>query len=844
MKPRTATPRAILALTLVCALILGTGIAVAYGALTDTPGPLAISVSNPMNPSDPTSYWRRGWGMSVQPDLRLGLPSVTPDEFLEGIIYVVDRDDATVVDAAHPEWYLRSARLDGTHLDLTLDLPGTLANPPSGGWPALEPGAVQAIEGRWYFHYRFLSNWAISATQLDIPIGIDVTPPSAVTGLLANPSLWTAGDPDVWYSSTRAHITWDPAVYDALSGDAYYQVFIDDQPVIPEDGGATQGRVYSNYPLMPSPGSITIESMPPGRHKVSIAVVDRATNQGSLSDTYFSSDPDTPTISLSVPPFAGRYAQAAAVANDAGGIASVKFFVGATQVSTVTAPPYTANIDMLPFGPGPYTFSATVTDMFGRSTTAVANVVGDPTAGFMTGLFARINGFDYPGADGMSPIRYFNTRAIDVTLTSSRTVDSFAYMLSRSTASSPAMPSTAGEPPSAILPLTGIDGITGMPIAAGTLDMASWQSVQTTVPVSTVGMADPIEGVWFLTARGLLSSEFPPLSSSLRKVQFVIDVTPPTAPTGVTPLDGLLAGTWVPSARRDIRWNNAIGAGLAQYDGLSGDAYYVITLNGVEVARSRPILSSLYNYCSVENLLPGANVVGVSVVDNAGNRSAETMLTLLADTDVPTIVNTSPDWCGRFAYLTCIANDEAGISGVRYAIDGVVVGTSLAAPFSLTADMVPFGVGYHTVTATAIDMAGRTASAAKSIRVINTHAPIITGISDSPDPFYPVLRNRYKDDSIVRFKISENAMVWLLVYNSKGEKVRLVTATWRRRGRNTIKWNGLKDDGTMAPDGTYRYWVGADDAAGNVCWSRSGTTRLRSFIVRRLGGNRVRLIFK
>jgi hypothetical protein len=406
------------------------------------------------------------------------------------------------------------------------------------------------------------------------------------------------------------------------------------------------------------------------------------------------------------------------------------------------------------------------------------------------------------------------------------------------------MPSTVGEPPTAILPLTSIDGITGMPIAAGTLDMASWQSVQTIIPPSTAGIVDPIEGTWFLTARGVVSSEYPPLSSTLRKVQFVIDVTPPAAPTGVVALDGLPATTWIGSARRDIRWNNAVAAGLAQYDALSGDAYYAITLNGVDVAQSRPFLSSLYNYCSLEGLLPGTNVIGISVVDRAGNRGAETKLTLLADIAFPTISNTSPDWCGRFAYLTCVASDDAGISGVRYTVDGIDAGTSYAAPYSLTVDMVRFGVGYHTVTATAIDMAGRTASASKTIRVINTHAPIITGISDSPDPFYPVIRNRYKDDSIVRFKISEGAMVWLYVSDTAGNKVRLVTATWRRRGRNTIKWNGRKDDGSMAPDGTYVYYVGADDAAGNVCWSRPGTTRLRSFIVKRLGKNRVRLIFK
>ena len=38
--------------------------------------------------------------------------------------------------------------------------------------------------------------------------------------------------------------------------------------------------------------------MPAGKHKLSVVAVDRATNEGPASSTYFYSDPDTPTVTF------------------------------------------------------------------------------------------------------------------------------------------------------------------------------------------------------------------------------------------------------------------------------------------------------------------------------------------------------------------------------------------------------------------------------------------------------------------------------------------------------------------------------------------------------------------
>lgn len=839
MKCRIRKSAGVALFALTVALVLGTGVGAAHALLNDVPVPVGTSGSNPS--AGPDAWWRMGWGNSVYPDFTLTPPSVTDPEFIVGTLYVVDRDPATLIDTTQPDQYYRTARGTGTNLSQILDLPGTLAYPPFGG----------SIEGMWYFHFKYFSNLAYASTQFDIPVGVDVTPPAAVVGLNASPALGITGDPDVWVASTRAHLTWTPGMYDALSGDAYYQVLIDDQPIVPEDGGSTQGRVYS-IPGLPTPGSITIENMPAGRHKVSVAVVDRATNQGEVASTYFNSDPDVPTISVSVGSASTRFSQVVAVVRDAGGVAFVDFAVDGVPVGHITSAPYTVNVDMEPFGPGIHTFSATVTDMFGRTATAFADAVSDPNAGFKTGIFTTIDDFRYPDSSGASPVRFLSARTIRVSFAASTTVDAFAYTLSRSAATLPSMPSAAGEPPTALMAASS---------TGATLDIASWQTVQTAPPSSMTGVVDPIEGAWFLTARAVKSAEYPPLSSTFRRVQFVIDVTPPSAPTGLAPVDGFSASAWTSSARRDVQWNNPVSAGLAQYDALSGDAYYMVTVNGNDSGDGSgivyPVLSQPYSYLSVEDLVAGENVIEVSVVDNAGNMSVETAMTLLVDPDIPTIkfTRTSDDGlatesplnrttCGRYITLQCLAADGGGVAYVDWYIHGVWIGRATSAPYSMPADMARFGRGWHEVSARVTDMVGRSASASVGITVTDVTSPRISYVSDTPDPFYPVIRNRYKDDAIVRFTISENAMIWMHIYNSKGVKVRTVTSTWRRRGRQTLKWNGRMDDGTMAPDGTYRLWIGADDAAGNTTYNKTKTTRLRSFIVKRLSRNRVKLIFR
>jgi hypothetical protein len=738
----------------------------AIAALSDTPDPLVKSSTNPgAVPKDATvdTWWRKGWGRDVYPSFRISVPAVdSPPEYVLGLLYRVDRNAATVIDTSvSGDYYLSPI---GTQTDnlLVLDLPAALALEAS---PAvLPPGAADPMEGEWRLHYKFFSN-SLSApwdtTQHDVLFGIDVTRPEPAAGLevragVGAPVL-TDGD---WVPSSRAHLTWadgpyTDGQYDSLSGDAYYQVLLDDVAIIPDSATSpSRGRVYC-VPPIPLPRSISIEEMPPGRHKLSLLVVDRATNESSATSLYFNSDPDTPTISLSVPPVVGATAQMIATVNDAGGIRRVQFKVDGSVVGTRTEAPYNYTIPNLAiYGPGPYVFSATVTDMYGRTAEAFTSVVVDPDTGFRVGIIAQLGGYTYAEPAGASPTRYFNTTSLSASFSTSGTVvDAFVYTISRSPVTTPSLPSASGEPPTLYLPLL---------LQPTEVDLSQWNPVQTSAPAAMPGLNDPLEGLWYMSVRAVSGSEFPPVSSTYRRVPFIVDLTPPVAPSGLAPVAGT-PGARQTSTRIDFKWNSPGTAGLASYDALSGDAEYRVYLNGVRVASLKPLLALPFGFCSLQGLPSGlVSEVAVSVVDNAGNEGPRATL------QVP-------------------------------------VNTPIAGP------------------------------ATKSI---------ISRVSDTPDPFYPRIRNGYKDDSIVRFTLSRGAMVWLLVYDQAGARVRLVTGTWRSRGRRSLKWDGKLDDGTIAPDGTYWIYVGADDARGNVYFSAARSTRLRSFIVRRLAKNRVRLIFK
>ena len=105
---------------------------------------------------------------------------------------------------------------------------------------------------------------------------------------------------------------------------------------------------------------------------------------------------------------------------------------------------------------------------------------------------------------------------------------------------------------------------------------------------------------------------------------------------------------------------------------------------------------------SIEDLAPGRNIVDVAAVDAAGNEGPITSIVTYSDTDTPTIsiVTPTPGQIVRSSTrFSVIATDSAGITSVRYEVDGVPVGFSTKSPYSLTADLSAFLGGSHTLSA-------------------------------------------------------------------------------------------------------------------------------------------------
>ena len=379
--------RFIVVLTIAVALILPT----ATGAWADldsspTANVVGTTLTNPNPPFDDATYadywWRQGWGNSLTPQMALNPPEsmiTSEDGLIIGMLYTIDKTSGTPIISSNPENY------DFSSYGATTNNLGPYGTNPDGSFDllAIANGLHLPVDGMWYLHYMFMSTKRASATTLQARFKIDLTAPSqvsSVTVATSSPSgsaVATQGG-STWTESSRAVVRWAAEEQDALSGVAYYQVLVDGQPFVPlKDSSPELGRVYSPLPgLGIHPSSLTIENMPPGRHKISVIAVDRATNESAESTAvYFQSDPDTPKISLTSPSgsMIGAHPSVVASASDDAGVALVEFKLddghGARSLLKRSSTPYSGQVDLSSFASGPCTLTATVTDRYGRTAT-------------------------------------------------------------------------------------------------------------------------------------------------------------------------------------------------------------------------------------------------------------------------------------------------------------------------------------------------------------------------------------------------------------------------------------------------------------------------------------------
>ena len=175
------------------------------------------------------------------------------------------------------------------------------------------------------------------------------------------------------------------------------------------------------------------------------------------------------------------------------------------------------------------------------------------------------------------------------------------------------------------------------------------------------------------------------------------------------------------------------------------------------------------------------------------------------DTTPPTVSITSPltgDLVSATISVQVAANDNVGVVSVSLDVDGVVVGTDTASPytFSWNTEAVNDGNTY-TSSATAVDDAGNSASASIAVTVSNagdTTAPAISIMSPANGA-----------------TVSGNVSVLVNTSDNVGRSESRVVCRWPTKRASTsapftTKWNARKASG-----GAHTLQAKAYDQAGN-----------------------------
>ena len=120
-----------------------------------------------------------------------------------------------------------------------------------------------------------------------------------------------------------------------------------------------------------------------------------------------------------------------------------------------------------------------------------------------------------------------------------------------------------------------------------------------------------------------------------------------------------------------------------------------------------------------------------------------------------------------------------------------------------------------------------------SVRPTDTTKPVLSGVKARVDgkvvtsssvPVFTPNGDDVADSAPISFELSEGAFVEVKVKRNGG-LVRRFT-TWAQAGQGTVRWNGRKDNGKSAAEGTFNVYLTATDRAGNVSEGRSTKVKL------------------
>jgi len=836
--------------------------------IDDASGLGGMSSTNPYRPDDPVAFWRELWGNSLFPEFAVDTPNFAPQDQAE-MLYAVDRNAMSQINPGYPSTYDRSSNWQGTEADLRIDQHGLVVARPSLSGMTLFPGrATDPVEGIWFWHVLFRDKNGKTTGPYDMQYGIDVTPPNKVAGVQVYDSKEAAAPSVGWIDQGRGVLKWDNTQQDALSGTAYYRVYVDGDCVVPGESapGATLLDPESGPAGVPwyrdgrTQEMLTLENFGPGTHLVQVSAVDRAGNEGALSDPVTVRMIATPEVSIISPAAAGEVlttpSPLRALVNDAAGVLDVTFSVDGTPVRTFT--PSTPGAKSLlcamyqPLTGGTHTLVVTARSISGTTQLAarVFDVDGTlppevppPSGGGGSGETTVTVETEWFKTAFPTFKAYSGTKPEDPT--------ELLYVIDRS----PTADINPANPNSYYGSFKPTEGTTHF---NGVIDQLG---VYRSNPSAFDGavhlpgkVSSPLEGIWYIHA---LIRNAAGQSGERVDVAYGVDLTAPLKVNNVRLFadsdDTTPAASWISQSRVVLRWDGT------ERDALSGTDHFNVYIDGKSLAeweggsattdqigfqRGRAVMS-----LTIEDLPAGNHTFAVTAVDQAGNESAKSDLASVGiDFDVPAVTLVTPSAAGAklggSTVLSARATDQGGVASVNFRIDGLSVGTVTPTSPSkdYTAKLKPVWTeipsGAHTLEVRVTDKGGQTTMASRTFTLDRT-APSISGLSGAPSPFYPRKRDGYRDNFKVKFTTSEAGSAKLVVKNSSGKVVRTISKSVGA-GSSEIVWDGKQSDGAVR-SGTFKWTLSVTDAAGNSRTTSSRSVSIRFYTIVRVGGG-VRIV--
>lgn len=309
-------------------------------------------------------------------------------------------------------------------------------------------------------------------------------------------------------------------------------------------------------------------------------------------------------------------------------------------------------------------------------------------------------------------------------------------------------------------------------------------------------------------------------------IAITIDTTAPAAPS--TP--GL-----APASDSGAAGDNITNVKTPTFTG-TAEAGSTITLtsDGSTVGTTTTDASGNYSV-TTSSLADGTHVIKATAADAAGNISvASAAVSVTIDTaappapSAPTLASASDsgtkgDNITNVTTPTLTGTAEPN-STVTILSDGAPVGSAKAdgsGNYSVTTSALADAI--HIITATAADAAGNVSGASAGLSLhIDTVAPVISGVSATPNPFSVATDTQ----TSIKYTLSENASVTVVILDSSNNVVKtLLTSSSQLAGLQTVAWNGTDSSNAVVADGTYTFTIDAVDAAGNAATQQKGTVQ-------------------